>query len=207
MRNLLVAAIMTSCLPGCAGPEWAVPSGQPVPAAAFANPTPVPVANHEEVWQGVVDVVNDYFHIDHEDPVRLLGNTLTEGRIDTFPKPGATIFEPWEHDSASEYERLESTLQSIRRWAVVRVIPAPSGGFLVDVVVYKELENLAQPEHSTAGASTYRYDSSLTRVVNPQRPTTVALGWIRQGRDVALEQQIIAQLHYRFSPMGRPVPL
>ena len=47
-----------------------------------------------------------------------MGSTLTEGRIDTFPKPGATLLEPWDHDSADSYERLESTLQSIRRYAV-----------------------------------------------------------------------------------------
>ena len=95
------------------------------------------------VFDGVADVISQYFRIEHEEPVRLLFNTLTEGRIDTFPQPGATLLEPWYHDSADSYERLESTLQSIRRYAVVKVIPAQNGGFWIDVAVYKELENMA----------------------------------------------------------------
>lgn len=186
---------------------WHGPSGQPIPLTAFANPTLIPVANHQQVWEGVVDVVDDYFRIEHEEPVRLLGNTLTEGRIDTYYKTGATLLEPWDHDSANEYERLESTLQSIRRRAIVRVIPAQGGGFLVEVAAYKELENVPQPEHAVVGSATFRYDNSLTRVVNPQRPTTLTQGWILQGRDVALEQRILGQLQYRLGPLGRPVAL
>ena len=37
--------------------------------------------------------------------------------------------------------------------ALVRVIPT-DGGFLVDVAVYKELEDLSPPEHATTGAVT-----------------------------------------------------
>ncbi|MEI8376520.1 MAG: hypothetical protein WCJ35_27195 [Planctomycetota bacterium] len=80
----------------------------------------------------------------------MLGGTLINGRIDTFPKPGATLLEPWDHDSADSYERLESTLPSIRRYAVVKVIPAQNGGFWIDLAVFKELENMRQPEHATA---------------------------------------------------------
>jgi len=208
VREAMVALCLAVLLIGCApAPYWTNPAGQPIPMAAQPNPTLVPVANHEDVWQGVVDVVSDYFRIEREEPVRLAGNTITEGRIDTFPKPGATFLEPWEHDSADSYERLESTLQSIRRRAVVRVIPASGGGFQVEVAVYKELENLMQPQQATAGAATFRYDNSLTRVINPETTTTRTQGWIPQGRDVALEQRILAQLQYRFTPRGRPVAL
>jgi len=143
-----------------------------------------------------VDVVDDYFAIEREEPVRLIGNTPTEGRLDTFPKVGATIFEPWLHDSANSSERIESTLQSIRRRAVVRVIPAEQG-YWVDVAVYKELEDVVQPERSTAGAATFRYDDTLTRVATAVGEQEVSEGWIPQGRDTALEQRIIAQLQAR----------
>jgi hypothetical protein len=207
MRSSLAALLPLVALCGCAESLWTVPPGQPVPLTAFANPTLIPVANHAQVWEGVVDVVGDYFRIEHEEPVRPQGTTFTEGRIDTYNKTGATLLEPWDHDSANEYERLESTLQSIRRRAIVRVIPAQGGGFLVEVVVSKELENLRQPEHATVGPATFRYDNSLTRVVNPQRATALNQGWIPQGRDVALEQRILGQMQYRFSPQGRPVAL
>ena len=157
------------------------------------NPTFLPVTDHEFVWETMVDVVDDYFQIKQEEPVRLVGNVLTEGRLDTRPAIGSTIFEPWRRDSASRYEKLESTLQSMRRHAVVRVVPA-EGGYLVDVAVYKELEDVVEPENASAGAATFRHDSSLTRVVTPVGSQEIHDGWIPKGRDTALEQRILGQL-------------
>ena len=227
MRSRLAAILPLIALLGCAG-EVRLPF-QPAPVS-YDNPVLLRVTNHELVWDGVVDVVSQYFRIDREDPVRLLGNTLTEGRIDTFPKPGATLLEPWEHDSADSYERLESTLQSIRRYAVVKVIPAQNGGFWIDVAVYKELENVLQPDHATAGSATFRNDVSpnrndLTsdRNVNPNQPSGlnpiqpkgispvppvgVNPNWIPQGRDTVAEQRILGQILDRFTPEGTPIPV
>ena len=64
-----------------------------------------------------VDAVDDYFRIEREERVRLIGGVLTEGRIDTFPIIGSTIFEPWRKDSTPGYEKVHATLQSIRRRA------------------------------------------------------------------------------------------
>jgi hypothetical protein len=89
----------------------------------------------------------------------------------------------------------------MRRWATVRVRPAENG-YLVDVTVVKELENVIQPEHATAGAATFRYDDSLTRVVDPIGRQHINAGWIPQGRDTALEQQIIADLMARSCQLG-----
>lgn len=225
MRSRLAAILPLLVLVGCAGevhfPSQSVPS-QPAPIS-YDNPVLLRVSNHELVWDGVVGVISDYFRIDRERPVRLLGNTLFEGRIDTFPKPGATLLEPWDHDSADSYQRLESTLQSIRRYAVVKVIPAQSGGFWIDVAVYKELENVRQPEHATAGSATFRNDispgsNSLASAgnVNPNQPTAanpkpppgvLIQSWIPQGRDRAAEQRIIGQILDRFTPEGTPVPV
>lgn len=168
------------------------------------NPMLLPIADQELAWNQVVDVVDDYFQIDREEPVRQIGNTLTEGRLATFPKTGATLLEPWDGDSASPYERLESTLQSIRRYAQVRVIPA-GGAHWVEVNVYKELEDLRRPEMATVGAATFRYDDSLTRVTNPVVTQAVHEGWIPQGRDPALEQRILAELRARCCPQTAPM--
>ena len=159
MRSRLTAIFLLIVVLGC-GSGVHLPN-QPVPVS-YDNPTLLRISNNELVWEGVEDVVSQYFRIEREDPVRCLGGTLTEGRIDTFPKPGATLLEPWDHDSADSYERLESTLQSIRRYAVVKIIPAQNGGFWVDVAVYKELEDVRRPEHATAGSATFRNDVSVT---------------------------------------------
>ena len=201
MRKLLLALAIPVALAGCfGGTTWTVPAGPPGSPGpvCYDNPILVPYPDAKYVFDTAVDVVNDYFKIDHEEPVRQAGGTLIEGRIDTFPKLGATVFEPWDYDSANGYERVESTLQTIRRRAVVRVVPA-QGGFWLEVAVFKELENVASPENSTAGAATFSHDTTLTRVINPELHKDVNRGWIPQGRDTALEQRMVGQLLYRFN--------
>lgn len=197
MRRLVLAGTLLVAVWGCAaGPPYAVPSGQPAPMF-FANPAFVPYANPEHVWGNLVDVVDDYFAIKQEEPVRQVGDVLTEGRLETFPRVGATVFEPWRQDSANEYERMESTLQSIRRRAEVRVTPA-NGGFWVHLAVYKQLEDVKGPIGSTTGGATFRHDTTLTRVVGPIDEQETHNGWINRGRDTALEQRILEQLLSRY---------
>jgi hypothetical protein len=158
----------------------------------------VPTANHHFVWETVVDVVDDYFEIEREDPVRIEGGVPTEGRLDTFPIDPPTVFEPWRPDSGSSFDKLEDTLQSTRCRAVVRVRP-DQAGYWVNVVVYKELENLGRPALASAGAATFRNDTSLTRVVNPSTADQIELGWVCLGRNTAFEQRIVREIQARIS--------
>ena len=194
---------------GCFG-EARLPY-RPVPVS-YDNPVLIRIANHDLLWDGIVDVVSEYFRIKREIPVQvLLDGTLIDGLIDTFPKPGATLLEPWDHDSANTYERLESTLQSIRRYAVVNVRPRENGGsgFWVEVEVWKELENLRQPEHATAGSAIFRNDVSPTSTgkLDKEKPTGANQSWIPQGRDTVAEQRILGQILARFTPEGTPIPV
>ena len=181
------------------------------PNAAFDNPIFVPASDPNQVWDGVTHVVTEYFKIDREEPVRVLNHTPTTGVIETYPKVGATLLEPWDHDSANTYERLESTLQSIRRRAVVQVVPA-QGGYWVSVQVFKDLENMNPPENASVGTTTFKSaintEATLTRVINPAAPpAAIDAGWIPQGRDPVLEQRMLGQLRYVFTPEGSPIPL
>ena len=194
---LLLAASGCAITPPVTNPTWQTTN------VLYDNPALLPVTDHELAWEAVVDVIDDYFRIEREEPVRLVGNVPTQGRLDTFPTLGSTLFEPWHGDSVGPYEKLESTLQSIRRYATVRVIPA-QGGYLADVAVFKELEDVVRPAHATAGAATFRYDSSLTRVVNPVGEQEIHKGWIPMGRDTALEQRIVEQLLARMGPPPAP---
>jgi len=162
------------------------------------NPMRVPPIDRDALWDTVVDVVDDDFTIDREVRVRLEGEVLTEGRIDTFPEVGSTILEPWRGDSADAYEKIESTLQTIRRQCLVRV--APTGdGYLIDVTVFKELEDLRQPEHASAGAAIFRRDTPKQGEVRPIIERQTALGWIPLGRDTALEQRILSKISTRLA--------
>jgi hypothetical protein len=210
-----IAPLLLACLIALAGCAVDVP-GQPMGAAApvaSENPALLPAVDRDLLWQHLVDVVDNYFTIDREEPVRQIGDVVTEGRIDTFPEVGSTIFEPWRQDSSNSYEKFESTLQTIRRQGTVRVMPT-AGGYLVDVAVFKELEDLARPEMATAGGATLRHDTSLDRVVQPIGDQPLVKGWIPLGRDIALEQRILAQLRNRlcipatpFLPSTRPQPV
>lgn len=210
-----LAAVLLVFLAGCPAGEslftgrW--PAGvvtrgqvQTVPLeVVYPNPALFAAVDRKHLWEQLADVVNDYFRIEREQRPRAAGNVLTEGRIDTFPLVAATVLEPWRGDSASGHERIESTLQSIRRRALVRV--APEGrGYRVEVVVEKELEDLHQPQHAAAAAAVLRHDSAAERDDADDREKKQTLGWIPLGRDTALEQRILAELHRRMA--GTPAP-
>ena len=203
-RILLLAVLAFAA--GC-GSHWLAPLGphrvSAPPNQLLENPLFVPIADRELVWNQLVDEIDDYFKIEREQRVQEVGGVLMEGRIDTFPAIASTLLEPWRRDSTPGFEKLHSTLQSTRRQATVRVIPR-GGGYLVEVNVIKELEDVNRPEHATVGGSTLRHDGSLVRnEANVQTgPTT--LGWITLGRDVSLEQQILVELRSRLSNIQPP---
>lgn len=199
---LLGLAIVVGCsseivwkdpVPSAGYGQTQVPAMPSASTAYYQNPALVPSCDHEFVWETIADVVDDYFKIEEEQPVRLVGQVVTEGRMTTFPEVGSTIFEPWRRDSVTRRDKIEATLQSIRRQAEVRVVP-DQNGYLVEVIVYKELENVRNPDHASAGDATFRYDSSLTRVVDSLAERDPNEGWIDKGRDPALEQRILSEI-------------
>jgi len=175
------------------------PGGHSQPGAECANPVLIPVTNGDLAWEHIVDVVDDYFRVERESRVQTVGNVVTEGRIDTFPLVGATWLEPHLPDSDGWENRWESTFQTIRRQAVLRVVPQ-RGGYLIDVVVNKELEDLPRPENATAGAASFRNDNSLTSRLNESvSRTRFSPVWIPLGRDAIIEQQILCEIRDRIA--------
>jgi hypothetical protein len=178
--------------------EFGLPSQQAL-VSTIPNPLPVRVTNHDFAWDQIVDVVSDYFPIQSSQRVQLVGNVLTEGRIETPFQVGASIFEPQHRDSVGSFNRWESTFQTIRRRASVRVLPDQQG-YLVEVQVEKQLEDLPRPETSTAGVAIFRADNSpgndRVRRVSRSRPSPL---WLSLGRDQALEQQILADIRQRLA--------
>lgn len=170
---------------------------------ALPNPLEIPVEDHEFAWNELVDTVDNYFPIQREERVRIVGNVMTEGKIETQPRTGATIFEFFRRDATHGFERWLGTFQSIRRQAEVRVAPS-SNGYEVTVIVRKELEDVARPEMSMVGSVVQRYDGSLVRPGGARVGGAMTLGWIPQGRDVALEQKMLAEIHERFYQLAPP---
>jgi hypothetical protein len=205
---LATATSLLTALLAAPAPGQGMAPGNPVgaPPSGSAGPTAVviPPIDAEVIWKRLVDVVDDYFKIESEQRVVFADGVPTEGRIDTFPQTGATLFEPWRGDSVGFRERLESTLQSIRRTSTVRLSPDPAG-WRLEVSVLKELENLPRPMQATTGGASFRNDDSLYRYGSPlptlgeqigEQPRPVAnptrnAGWIPIGKDQLLERRII----------------
>jgi hypothetical protein len=198
LASLVACALASGCAWHGAAGTYGTVEGGPAAFAGVANPLLVPVADPELAWNQIVDEIDDYFKVRREERVRLVGNVLTEGHIETFPTIGSTILEPWRRDSTPGFERLHASLQSIRRRAQVRVIPS-EGGYLIEVAVYKELEDVLQPEYVSAGQATLRHDTSPEKTEDGERLPPGTIGWIPLGRDVALEQRILANLRGRLS--------
>jgi hypothetical protein len=196
MARLLAAWLVVAAaalLGGCA--LWQDPSAEAVlsDGAAYGNPFIVPTTDRDLLWDVIVDVVDDDLEILREERPRLVGDTLTEGRLETRPQIGATLAEPWRGDSANTYERLESTLQSIRRRAFVHMMPA-AGGYQVQVTVMKELENVGRPEFATTASAVFSNDNSIQRFNQPPDPQAATRGWIPVGNDPSLEQRMVAKI-------------
>ena len=191
------------------------------PAPPVKSSVVIPPLDAETIWKQMVDVADDYFKVAAEQRVTFANGVPTEGRIDTFPQTGATLLEPWRADSVGFRERLESTLQSIRRIGTMRLTPDPAG-WRIEVVVNKELEHLARPMRATTGGASFRNDDSLYRYGTPlptlgqqvgDQPRPVAaptpnLGWIPMGRDPLLEQRMLSKVLARLgvAPVPQPEP-
>jgi hypothetical protein len=154
------------------------------PRPVAENPLVVPSTDFDAVWNKTVAVVNKYFDIASEN--RLSRTIVTQPRI------GATLLEPWSPDSVSFTDRFESTLQTMRRFAIIKIEPAPSGGYLVKVEVRKELEDLVKPDRMAAGRAVFNNDFPVNRTREIIGPVPSPLGWIPRGRDPNVEQAILA---------------
>lgn len=156
--------------------------------AFLENPTTVASNEYEQVWNGIIEVIERYFDVAYENRY--------DGRIETFPKTGPTLLEPWLLDAVGFRERLEGTFQTVRRQAWVLVQPTPTGGFTITVEVYKELEYLERPAFSTLGSGTFL--PSIQPVHEPlvTSPIEATHGWISLGRDQLLEARILEELRF-----------
>ncbi len=180
----LILLGLGSLLSGCA-------AQRPVIAS---NPVFIPAANEDIAWERTVDVVHDYFDIAREN--RIIGSQ--PGMIETRWRIGASLLEPWHRDTQGFDNRLESTLQSIRRKAIISITPA-QGGYLVGVEVSKQIEDVPGVANTTAGGATFHQASPLSRdldlVVGQSSPS----GWIPRGHDDVLEGEILRRLQLAFT--------
>lgn len=207
----MILGLLLISLAGCTGPlsqdpvpsyEEAIAGIEPPPlygsATSATSPIRVPAVDQELLWSQINDELDDYFKIRRSEQIRIVEDTLTEGWIETYPRTGASILEPWRRDAATPYERWLGTFQSIRRWARVTVVPVDNE-FQIEVHVYKELEDLDQPTGTSAGGQVLRHDDSPEDRQSPFWYEPRQYGWIALGRDAALEEKILKNIAARIN--------
>ncbi|MCA9074795.1 MAG: hypothetical protein KDA93_07170 [Planctomycetaceae bacterium] len=173
---------------GCASPGLGTP-----PPAYVANPLPVAANNDEILWERTVDVLHEFhFEIARENRFSRV--------IETEYRTGSGLLEPWHQDSVGLENRLESSLQSVRRKVLVRVLPSEQGlGYLVSVEAFQEKEDLPGVAANSPGGATFQESKPLQRDLNLVVGQSSPSGWIGMGRDVALEQSILQSLQLAYS--------
>jgi len=144
---------------------------------------------YQEVFEKVKDIVGDYFDLDRPNP--------TAGTIATRPRiaPGYEQF--WKPGNPDPRGRLLATFQTIRQSASVTITSGERGGFLVTVVVDRELEDLARPSQARIGNAVFQENPTVARpfdVVNQDLSTEASQSWFKVGRDYALEQLILSRI-------------
>ncbi|MEQ1825978.1 MAG: hypothetical protein ABL921_08520 [Pirellula sp.] len=173
------------------------------PKTTLSNPLNVNTQDTEFLWNQIVDTVDDYFPIKSEQRPTRDENQWFEGRLETYPQIGATYFEPWRKDALEGYQRWQSTLQTMRRTATLRIIPV-NEGFSIAVEVVKEIEDVDRSQFSSEGTAVARHDGTIVRTHNALIGQPNNLGWIRQENDTELEQRMLREILGRVSNVRVP---
>jgi hypothetical protein len=165
---------------GCAS---LAPVENPV-LVAPGQPNP---ANYADVYEGILDVLDDYFEI--KPTSRYAGHIETKPRI----APGYEQF--WKHSSPDARERLISTFQTIRHAAIVDIWAGDRGGYRVSVEVRRELLDVDRPILARAGSAVFQESPTVDRRGELVGNTsTNESGWIPAGRDYAFEQLLLKRI-------------
>lgn len=195
MRRLVIAAgsaALSSWFVGCATPPLVEQPGyvRPDRNAEAANPILVTPGSagpeaYAAVFEHTLDILDDYFEIAYANRY--------DGRIETIPRIAPGLEQFWRPGSPNLSERVLMTLQSYRHRCFVLIEPASQGGYLVNVTVYRELEDLPRPSRANTSA-VFRNEPSVERQFEVVDPSVISQVWIPKGRDVPLEQELLRRI-------------
>ncbi|WP_146580883.1 hypothetical protein [Neorhodopirellula pilleata] len=202
MSNLILATLfILGTASGCRQLVYRLTSD--VPPQFVPNPLELPPVADDFLWLQVVDTLDDYFRIARQQPVVNRADYVLEGKLETSYKIAGSVLEPWRKDTTTGFERLQGTLQSIRRRAIVTVRPNATG-YSVEVIVQKDLEDTDRTQYATESTAGLRHDGSRLSRQDPFDDSPQTLGWIPLGRDATLENAILNDLFGRVTqPDGK----
>ena len=148
-------------------------------------------AGYDEIYERVLDALDDYFE--------LMPSSRYSHVVQTFPRLAPGYEQPWKGSTPSPSERLLATFQTLRHYAIARIVEAENGGYRVTIEVYKEQENNGGTLLSLGGRSLMRPSTDLEkRSELVDGPRTPEGNWLPAGkyphRDFAFEQVILQKI-------------
>ena len=182
---------------GLAGCATTPPADNPAPIRAargdcenpiLVSPGQPTAVSYREVFEKCIDVVDDYFQVVSANPYA--------GQIVTAPRIAPGYEQVWKGGNPDPRERLLATFQTIRQTCVVTIRTGERGGYLVEAVVEKELEDIPRPSRQSVGA-VFQEAPTVDRrfeVVGPVPVSASGTSWFPIGRDYALEQQLLQRI-------------
>ena len=195
LLRLALVALLPTCAFGCQHLNAAldVPPIMPIgpQPMQFKNPdlVPLPKEQYGRVYEAVLESLFDY------------GFAITEpnrysGHIEAAPRVAPGLGLLLKPGSPDLYDRLLCTLQTYRHRVTVLIqtadpAPADHGGYYVEFIVRKELEDIGRPLRSSVGGAIFRGDHSVERPAGVIDETFFEPNWIFRGRDEALEQELM----------------
>ncbi len=179
-----------------------------VPVGAYEpeqpNPLFVQTDDPEALWDAIVDVIDNYFVISTENPVRTYERTdengkryyyRTEGRIDTEPSIMGGVQEPWRRNGSECGDRWFATFQTVRSYAYVRVTPEEKG-FFIYLTINREIEDMPRPIGSNVDYN-LRFNDDLSQLSQAVGERSPSKGWIDAGRATDLEARVMKEIAWR----------
>ncbi len=195
MLRLIATAVLPALALGCQnlspGFDWPVVLPIGTDPIQDTNPVyiPLPKQQYGRVVETSLQVLFDY-------GFEIAESNRYAGTIEAVPRTAPGILLLFKPGSPDLYERVLATTQSYRHRVSVVIQPADPqgaehGGYFVEFIVKKELEDVARPTRSTVGGSVFRAESTVDR-----QPEVIDAGfldpiWIYKGRDLYLEQELI----------------
>lgn len=181
--HLPIRAVVLGCFALCSGCLSA-----PLTAPAVGSSVIQVSADYRDsLWEHAVVVL-------HRNHFQVARESKLEGVIETQYRGGSNILEPWHQDSVGLENRLESTLQSIRRRVNISMQSSGIGLMTVSVRVDKEIEDLPGLAANYEGGATFQesqpFNRDLDQVVGQSGPSR----WLSIGRDPLLERKLLAQI-------------
>ena len=174
-----------------------------ISAGCLSSPPKVPVTGgsavqisddqRDSVWERAVVVLNrNHFQVARESKL--------EGIIETDYRGGSSLLEPWHPDSVGFQNRLESTLQSIRRRVTINLQSSGAGIMTVAVRVDKEIEDLPGLAANYEGGATFSENQPLNRDLDQVVGQSGPSRWLPVGRDPLLERKILSEIQGAYIP-------